>query len=131
VKIYSLMDDIDDHWDWVRPELEKCQEYDVNPIDMISIREDIRSRKGCVLVIEDDTGLLSVSLIDFHEKSLHVRLCSGHRMDEWITPLIDTLDQMAKVLNKKYVTQLGRVGWAKVMKGHGWKHQLSQYVRTV
>ena len=131
MKITSYTDDICEHWDWIKPHLMRCQEYHIDPIDMVTIKEDIRSRKGMVIVITEGDEVLTVCLVEFYPETIHVKLCSGEQLDKWASVLDKALEQMARVMNRKYITQLGRVGWAKQMKKHGWKHQLSQYVRTV
>ena len=131
MRVRSITDDIDEHWGWIEPELMKCQPFSVEPLDVVSLREDIRARKAMIIALEDDTGLLTVVLVEFNLNSLHVRLCSGKNLDKWASALNDRLTELAQVMNVKYITQLGRKGWARQMKQHGWDHQLSQYVRTV
>ena len=84
-----------------------------------------------VIVIKEGDEVLTVCFVEFFQSTLHVRLCSGTNLDKWASVLDKALEQVAKVMGFKHITQLGRVGWSKQMKRHGWKHQLSQYVREV
>jgi hypothetical protein len=129
--VTSYTDNIDEHWHWIEPELMRCQAYHIDPLDMITIKEDIRSRRGMIIVISEGTEVLTVCYVEFYQASLHVRLCSGVDLDKWASVLDKALEQLAQVMGVKHITQLGRVGWARQMKQHGWKHQLSQYVRAV
>lgn len=45
----------------------------------------------------------------------------GTDPEKWLKPLSDTFDKMAKELGAKWVVLHGRPGWAKILRGEGYK----------
>jgi len=131
MKITSYTDDIREHWDWILPMLKRCDQHQIEPIDYITMKDDIEKRKALVIVISDDEKPLVASVVELNHNSIHVRLMAGEDMEQWLELMDTALVQLAQIMKVKHITQLGRVGWSRSMKKLGWRHQLSQYSRAV
>ena len=108
-------------WDAVEPMLARCLARNVDGYGTAEALENIKARDSFVLVCEIDDVLRCVCLIDWHPDSLHVRTWTGDGRDDWFRQMIDTINKIARVTGRHYVTSISRPGAAKVLKAEGWK----------
>jgi hypothetical protein len=72
-----------------------------------------------------DRGRLSGAMVTQIEtgsrgKALNVIALGGSDMDQWLEPLIEALTAYGKNNRCRYIFEMGRRGWLRVLDKHGW-----------
>jgi len=112
-------------WDSFKPRL--IEAVNAHPAesetDLEEVRTDVRRGKATVLQIYEQRKLLAVAVVELLDlsdgRSLHVRYLAGDGMDAWMDKLEARLQDMARDYGCVWVSIIGRLGWYKALKSHG------------
>jgi len=119
--IYTISDDAQAEWHWVKPYIERAIGRNVDGYDAERILRSVLRHEAVFLVIKKDAKVVMVSTIEILPESLNVHTMTGDDMKDWLHPFDNALESMAKAFGKKNITSLSRRGMAKIMQTGKWK----------
>ena len=119
--IYTISDDAQAEWHWIKPYIEKAIDRNVDGYDAERILRAVLRHEAVFLVIKKDDKVVMVSTIEILPESLNVHTMTGDDMNDWLHPFDNALESMAKAFGKKNITSLSRRGMAKIMQTGKWK----------
>lgn len=64
-------------------------------------------------------------------KSLLVITCGGEGMDEWIGDFTVAWSTFAKAMGCHSIIEIGRKGWTRVLKRHGWQEYATSMIKVL
>ena len=114
-------------WDSFKPRLIEAVEAHPaeSETDLEHVRTDVRRGKAMVLQIFEASQLLAVAVVELLDlkdgRSLHVRYLAGDGMDAWMDKLEARLQDMARFYDCVWVSIIGRLGWYRSLKLHGFE----------
>lgn len=53
-------------------------------------------------------------------RALNIISLGGENMDDWLEPLIESLVDYGRTNHCRYIIEMGRKGWRRVLDKHGW-----------
>lgn len=120
MRAYTIGKDAIKHWDWLEPYVARSIARNVDGFTTEDILEQVMSVQALFLVIEDDDGVLMVSVLDLLPDAVHVHTMTGRRMESWLKLADSTIAAIAKALGKSHITTVSRKGWLPKLKALGW-----------
>ena len=119
--IYTISDNAQAEWHWIKPYIERAIDRNVDGYDAERILRAVLRHEAVFLVIKKDAKVVMVSTIEILPESLNVHTMTGDDMKDWLHPFDNALESMAKAFGKKNITSLSRRGMAKIMQTGKWK----------
>ena len=119
--IYTISDNAQAEWHWIKPYIERAIDRNVDGYDAERILRAVLRHEAVFLVIKKDAKVVMVSTIEILPESLNVHTMTGDDMNDWLHPFDNALESMAKAFGKKNITSLSRRGMAKIMQTGKWK----------
>jgi len=121
MEIYTISDDAQAEWHWVKPYIERAIGRNVDGYDAERILRSVLRHEAVFLVIKKNDKVVMVSTIEILPEALNVHTMTGDNMKDWLHPFDDALAAMAKAFGKQNITSLSRRGMAKIMQTGKWK----------
>ena len=133
MNVYTIGEDIQEHWHWVQPYLSATIEGHPHGYPEQNYLDSIKDGHTLVLVIESDEGeRMCVSLLTRKPNALHVTSAAGYGLEQWGSVAEQVLTEIATGMGVEFITSNARKGWAKIQTQHnGWEEREVFIVRTV
>ena len=131
MKAYTIGKDARKHWDWLEPYVARSIARNVDGFTTDDILQDVLAMRSLFLVIEDDDGVMVVSVLDILPDAVHVHTMTGRRMKTWIKLADEVIGGIAKALGKRNITTVARKGWLPNLKALGWSEHSVLIARKV
>lgn len=119
-------DDLLLHWEEIAPYIQKACDESNGELTTNVVKCKLEQRKLVLAVVYDDDKLVAVvsyDIIDFESgmRVLNIQAAGGELMDEWFEQVEAIANSLAKEHDCQQIYIIGRVGWARKMKGLGYK----------
>jgi len=73
-------------------------------------------------------GVVTTHIMNYPgRRMLGVLVCSGDRLEEWVKPMIETLERFAMDQKCHGIEMTGRRGWGRIVGEYGWLPQHTVY----
>jgi hypothetical protein len=116
---------VPDVWDEVRPYLNKVTAMTHGRYETEDVY-DFVMHKGYLLWIAFDEQTIKGVVVTFfmeypRSKYLYLLMCAGEEGDSWKMPMLELLQRFARDNECVGLEASGRLGWAKIFKGQGYR----------
>ena len=124
--------DLDKFWPLVQESISAAIAHSNGELDIDVIYNKLKKDQMFLLLINDGNGIIYASttieirIFDSGKQVLNVTTTGGTGMDEWLPELVEACSGIAKALDCEEIYVVGRMGWLKTLKKHGFKpvHQV-------
>ena len=100
MQIYTISDDAQAEWHWLKPYIERAIGRNVDGYDAERILRSVLRHEAVFMVIKKDGKVVMVSTIEILPEALNVHTMTGDNMADWLHPFGDALSRrgMAKIM---------------------------------
>ena len=114
------------HWDEIEPFIKLACDESNGELTPDVVKSKVEMHKIVIAVVYDDDKLvaaISFDIIDFESgiRALNIQCAGGDILDEWFEQIEAIANSLAKEHGCKNIYIIGRAGWARKMKGLGYK----------
>ncbi len=114
-------------WPGCAPYVQRGLEHDPYcRVHTTDIHKQIQEGWARVVVIHDDQELRGVAVAQLYRQPsddqvvLHVASLAGEKMEHWLEQLLQLLEAMATQARCNAITMVGRKGWQRTLRPHGY-----------
>jgi len=109
-----------------RPELAEAAEADLLGLDVGELEAGVASGEYLAVDIEGQaTAVLEIRPIRLGRRALSVVALGGAGMDQWLSRFVAFLDWLARDQGCTQVLAVGRPGWRKALRAHGFQEGMT------
>ena len=119
-------DDLILHWDEIEPFVSAAVDESNGELTIESVKSKVEAGEIAIAtVFSDDTLVAAISfdIVEFDSglRAINIQCAGGTMMDQWFEEVEAIANCLAKSHNCSKIYIIGRQGWARQMKGLGYK----------
>lgn len=112
-------------WPQVSYLVARALEYDPAGMSLDTVAQRLLDNKYLLILMLDELKLLAALTVELvttnNVKTCNIITAGGIQADDWTDPFLDALEVLAKEQGAAKLTLIGRPGWAKRLRGRGFK----------
>ena len=113
-------------WPQVSHLVQQALEYDPDNTSIETVTQRLLDGRYLLILMLDDLKLLAALTVELVTTNKGLKTCNivtagGIQADQWTDPFLDELELLAKEQGAAKLTLMGRPGWARRLRGRGFK----------
>ena len=113
---FASVAEVDALWPLIVGDMQKACERGETPLTAGEVWQLCRSGNGYLCIVHDGDRLFSSSVWRFEDDAFRCWCLAGKNMREWLGPLREFIEKVARQNGSKRLLTKGRGGWVRVFK---------------